>query len=235
MGLHNLQPSSDEIIMASNLVPRSLLMRLSRTGRWMLSNQYRILELLDEENADQHRHAREALERGYELFYSWICEHVCDDRHVLPEVECTYVLDVMTMFDALQLAYDSLDDRSGIDGNRVLFYGFDGNNEASYMSFARFYCEQQEAFQHLRKGGDGFNSHWPTKQLYRPMVAAWKASDDKYKLTKADVIRITEAVVLADDVQGPWPKPGTRPEDGPGQEPGHNGHDPGHNGSGHGT
>ena len=210
-------------------------MRLSRTERWMLSNQYRILERLDEENAEDHRHAREALERGYELLYSWICEHVCDDSHVLPEVECTYVVDVMTMFDALQLAYDQLDDRSGIDANRVLFYGFDGNIEASYMSFARIYCEGQEAFQHLRKGEDGFNSHKPTARLYRPMVAAWKASEDPYKLTKDDLIRITGVVPASDDIESPWPKPGTRPEDGPGREPGHNGHGPGHNGSGHGT
>ena len=210
-------------------------MRLSRTARWMLSNQYRILERLDEENAEQHRHAREALERGYELLYSWICEHVCDDRHVLREVECAYVLDVMTMFDAMQRTYDELDDRSGLDAHRVLFYGFDGTTETSYLSFARFYCEQEEAFQHLRKGGDGFDSHMPTKPLYRPMVAAWKASDDPHKLTKDDLIRITGVVLDADDIKLPWPKPETRPEDGPGQKPGHNGNGPGHNGFGHGT
>lgn len=214
-------------------------MRLSRTERWILSNQYRILELLDKKNAEDHRHARDALEAGYELFYSWICEHVLDDRHVLSEAECRYVLDVMTMFDAMQVAYDRLEDRSGIDAHRVLFYGFDGNDESSHMRFARFYCEREQAFQHLRTGADRFNSHMPTVELYRPMVAAWKQSDEKTQLTKDDLIRITEAVNLADDKPFPWPKAGPHPEDEidhePGQngyEPGHNGHEPGHNGAG---
>jgi uncharacterized protein len=170
-------------------------MKLSRLERWMLSNQYRILELLDEENADSHHQAQEALNSGYELCYGWLSEHVYDEGHGLPEEECTYVLDVMSMYESLQRTYDDLDDKSGIDPNSVIFHGFDGNNEGSYMGFARFYCERQDAFRHLRKGSDGFNSHMPTLDWYRRMLTAWNESTHKYKPTKDDVIRITQAAI----------------------------------------
>jgi uncharacterized protein len=173
-------------------------MKLSRVERWKLSNQYRILELLDEENAQHHRHAQQALNSGYELFYGWLCEHVYDDGEGLPEKECRYVLDVMTMYEAMQRTYDELPDKSGIEPHFVLFRGFDGNNEGSYMGFAKFFCERQDAFRHLRRGSDGFNSHMPTRDLYHRMLAAWNESPDKHQLIKDDLIRINQAAVHPD-------------------------------------
>jgi uncharacterized protein YfbU (UPF0304 family) len=173
-------------------------MKLSRLERWMLSNQYRILEMLDEENAASHRYAQEALNSGYEICYGWLCEHVYEEGEGLSEDDCRYVLDVMKMHEFLQRAYDGLDDKSGIDARDVIFHGFDGNNETSYMGFARFFCERQDAFKHLRKGSDGFNSHMPTYDIYSRMMTSWKQSKDKYNLTKDDLIRITQAAIHPD-------------------------------------
>lgn len=174
-------------------------MDLSRAERWVLSNQYRILELIDEENAESHRHAQEILQCGYELCYGWICEHIYEEKDVLTNDQCKFVLDVMTMYDAMQHAYDRMDDKSGIDPHDVKFPGFDGNNETQYMAFARFFCEGKDRFTGLRKGFDGFNSHLPTLDMYGRMLPAWKMSQNKYDLTKDDLIRITEASVHPDN------------------------------------
>jgi uncharacterized protein YfbU (UPF0304 family) len=168
-------------------------MKLSRTERWMLSNQYRILELLDKENADSHRDSQEALDSGYEMCYEQLCEHVYDDKHGLPAEECAYVLDVMSMYDALQHAYDRLDDKTGIEPRSFVFLGFDGNSEGPYMAFARYYSKRYGAFVNLRKGSDGFNSHMPTYNMYHRMIAAWVETGKKHNLTKDDLTRIDRA------------------------------------------
>jgi uncharacterized protein len=172
---------------------------LSRVDRWMLSNQYRVLELLDKKNADSHRHTQDALNSGYELCYDWLCDHVYAEKNTLSAEQCTYVLDVMSMFEALQTAYDSLEDSSGIEPTCVVFPGFDGNYETSYMGFARFFCDWQDAFHHLRKAATGLNSHRPTTDTYLRMLAAWNDSDTKHKLTKDDIGRILEAANQSSD------------------------------------
>jgi uncharacterized protein YfbU (UPF0304 family) len=159
-------------------------MKLSRTERWILANQYRILELLDPGEAEGHARAREALENGYEVAYDWLCEDV--DRRGLSEEECTEVIDILDMFEAIR----RVEDKSGIDEWRTKFGGFDGNNEAAQMGFARYFCENGHRFAELDKG-DNFNSHCPTLQRYRPMLREWKSSKDKYNLTRNDLVRIT--------------------------------------------
>jgi uncharacterized protein len=154
-------------------------MKLSKIERWILSNQYRILECVDAQQAESHRHAREALERGYEWYYDLICELVADGADVMTEAECN--------------SYDEISDKTGIDSIFIDFPGFDGNYEGKYLGFAEFFCRARQAYEHLRKENKHLNSHMPTADLYERMLSAWNSSSDKLHLTRDDLIRITQA------------------------------------------
>src|SRR5712691_4996753 len=104
-------------------------MKLSRTERWILVNQYSILEKIDPENAADYAEARQALQDGYELHYDWIAEGVYDEPHTMSEAECREVIDILSMFSALHYSYEALSDKSDIDEHRIKFIGFSGNGE----------------------------------------------------------------------------------------------------------
>ena len=77
-------------------------MKLTNAERWILRNQLRILELLDEEDAEDYAIRRKAIEHGYELAYEGAMPVVCPDNEVLTEDECKEVVHIMAMFQVLQ-------------------------------------------------------------------------------------------------------------------------------------
>lgn len=168
-------------------------MKLTRTERWVLSNQYQILAALSTEDAEHYHQCREILEQGYELEYDEIARHVYDGDDTMSIAECREVVDTLAMFHILQRTYRDLADKSGIDESRLEFGGFDGNHETKHVAYARFYASQQGGrFTDLPHPED-FNSHYPTLDVYRRMLAEWHRSESKYKLTRDDVVRITNA------------------------------------------
>ncbi len=133
--------------------------RLSVTDRWILSNQYQILEHLDPGGAEQYQRAREALESGYELEYDVISSHVFKDGSTLSEEACDEVIDVLDMFRALGRSYDELEDKAGIEERRIRFQGFDGNNETEQLAYSR-YLARTDRFAEL-VGAYGLNWSCP--------------------------------------------------------------------------
>jgi uncharacterized protein YfbU (UPF0304 family) len=167
-------------------------MRLSRTERWILANQYRILERLYPEEADSLAETREALEEGFELHYP--PEGIYADKDIVTEDECREVLDILDMYRAFTSAYDGLKDKKGIDKTLIKFRGFDGNNETKQMAYARYFCNLDNGrYQELGLAKSDFNSHFPVLGRYRAMLAEWNTSAKKHELTKDDIIRIISA------------------------------------------
>jgi len=165
-------------------------MKLSRVERWILSNQFHILEALYSDNAGHYAEAREALESGYELHYKWLSQHIYDGRDIMTPEESSEVIDILSMFDSLKQVYWRLSDKTGIEQRRVEFCGFDGNHETKQMGYARYFCTSEGGrFTDLDRGDD-FNSHTPTLPRYRRMLSEWKKSADKNNLSKDDIIRI---------------------------------------------
>jgi len=161
-------------------------MKLSRIERWMLANQYRILEKLYPDEAKEYAHNREAIEYGYELEYGHIIEHIYEQG--LSEEECREVKDIMAMFSSLKASYNQLEDKSGIDEGKLAFRGFSGNDETMQMAYAQ-YLYQSRSFRDLEHGDD-FNSHFPMLSSYRKMLSEWKNSENEHALSKDDIIRI---------------------------------------------
>lgn len=163
-------------------------MKLTRTERWILANQYRILELLDPEQAQHYREAQTVLEDGYELHYDWITQHIYHDNDTMSAERCTEIGDIFELYAIIQQSYKDLQDKSGIAEQRVVFPGFDGNHETSEMAYARFYSESGGGRYSWLQNEDDFNSHRPMLERYRGMLARWRELESPHSLS-ADQIR----------------------------------------------
>jgi uncharacterized protein YfbU (UPF0304 family) len=166
-------------------------MTLSHTERWILSNQFRILEILDKDNAEHWARAKEVIDRGYEGEYESVSQDV--DPDVVTEDQCREVLDILLMFQSLHRAYEDLPDKSEIEESRIKFAGFDGNNEGAQWAYTMYFCNLDGGRFTSLERGDNFNSHWPVLDHYRAMLSEWEKSQNKRQLSKEDVLRITGA------------------------------------------
>lgn len=164
-------------------------MNLNRVERLMLSNQYKILEALYPKEAKDYARRREAIERGYELNYDWDLDYIYDGNDVMTKEECQEVFKVLGLFSALKHSYEKLADKSGIDERDIKFPGFDGNNETKQMAYARYLVEKEQRYGDL-KIGDAYNSHFPSLGRYRAMVEVWEGIEDRYQLSKEEILRI---------------------------------------------
>jgi uncharacterized protein len=163
-------------------------MELSKIERLILRNQYAIMEKVDPAEADSYKRAREILELGYTAEYSDIAEIVSDE---MAEDACEEVREILDMHRVLNYSYEALEDKSGVDPHLISFWGFDGNNESRHMSYARFLKDHGSS---ENVGTGDLNSHMPTLDRYRVMLRRWKASKNRYDLTRDDVLRIAARV-----------------------------------------
>ncbi len=166
-------------------------MELNKFERLLLMNQYRILSLLDQSNADHYDKLRDALANGYAASYQ-------DDLFAgvldgLSLEQSAFVLEVMSMYEALQRCYDALDDKTGIEEERTKFPGFDSNYEPAHLGYARFVVEREGRFSHLKPSSADFISHTPMLDEYRRMTDVWKLAGNRYELTRDDITAILGA------------------------------------------
>ena len=161
-------------------------MELSKQERLILSNQYRILENLYPEETETFRECRKIVEDGYALDYEEISRHIYNE---LNEGECTEVLDILSMHQALHQSAQALTDEPEI---AISFHGFDGNNETKQMAYTRFYINELHRFVELTEIAQApdYNSHYPTSGRYRLMLDEWNQCNDKNNLTREEINRI---------------------------------------------
>ncbi len=159
---------------------------MSNTERQILQNQFRILELLDRENAESHAKRAEILYNGFTGAYS----KVFDMMPEISEAVCTEVQDILDMFRALALAVRSGVDCTGIPRRALQFSGFDGNHEIDHMVFTRYLTKNRGGWAELGITEGKLNSHTLRLYLYRPMLTRWRQSRDQWKLTREDLLRI---------------------------------------------
>ena len=168
-------------------------MELTKKDRILLINQYEILKRLDPGNADHYEQLTEILRRGYEVLYCMIDDQVSDEmRHDQGRL----VLDLLDFYRSVEDYKDAHpDDEEFSDHPWGAFRGFDGNNEADYMAFARFLVERQGRFAEQKKylsQTDGFNSHMPTLQKYRRIVSKWYEKGREHMASKQAILEVLE-------------------------------------------
>ena len=168
-------------------------MKLTKVERWILSNQYLLLQALCPRDAQVYAEARDAIDHGYEREYDELSQHILDGDEIMTVAECNEVLDILEMFRGLKFAYKNLEDKEGINESATRFAGFDGNNESKYMAYARYFCQADGGRYPELDRGDKFNSHIRMLDAYRRMLAQWRPCDKTRLLSKDEIMRITEA------------------------------------------
>lgn len=84
-------------------------MEMTNAQRLILSNQYKMMTMLDPDNAERYRRLQTIIERGYGLQMREL------DREFgqLTEETCRTVIDIMEMYHALHVSPDQPERRGG--------------------------------------------------------------------------------------------------------------------------
>ena len=121
---------------------------------------------------------KEAIFSGNLWGLDWGLPGVFHDYETPTEVVKESV-DVLSMWTRLEESFEHLSDqdKSWLEkqaepfGKQVRFPGFDGNNESTYISAARFMIDHLDRFQRFK--GREMNAHMPTIGFHRRMLAVF--------------------------------------------------------------
>lgn len=146
-------------------------MEINESERLILLNQYKILSVLNPEEADTYEINMEILERGYKLHYNELNQMLSSE---IPEEETSEVLDILNMYRLLFYSVKGYADKGDPDfkNKHIVFPGFDGNNEATQLGYAKFFLHKMQRFEELRHQGEfpSYNTHCMTLHIYRKML-----------------------------------------------------------------
>lgn len=149
-----------------------------------------MLSKLYPDESEHYDELREILEDGYEIFYDQIDQWISED---MPSDEGKFVLDILDLYRVIEDYKRISKDQEIIELHGSYFMGFDGNNEGSYMAFARFLIHKQGKFSeqkdYLRKN-DNLNSHTRMVERYKGMLTKWKETGKKWQLNPEQIKEI---------------------------------------------
>jgi len=171
-------------------------MDLTLKERLILANQYRILALLDESEADYHQRMEKVVKEGYALHYSHMTSSFEEDG--LSEDECRFVIDTLDMHRALLRSFDALSpaEQGAVGHSResLTFDGFDGNNDDEF-GYVDFLVNDLGKWQEVLDGRPGWdlNSHGHVISIYRRMLEVWRDLPDKFKMTIEGIKCVVDA------------------------------------------
>ena len=154
--------------------------------RLILINQYKILEKLCPENAEEYSRNREILENGFTLHYNELIQMISDD---IEENLLREVLDILDMYRCLYFAVFARDNYPEYKDKQIYFPGFDGNEEYIQLKYTLFFIFKLDRYDELKKQnyyGD-YNTHCNTLEQYRKMLTRWKSISDKTNISDDDL------------------------------------------------
>ncbi|MBN7764415.1 YfbU family protein [Pectobacterium brasiliense] len=164
-------------------------MEMTNAQRLILSNQYKMMTMLDPDNAERYRRLQTIIERGYGLQMREL------DREFgeLTEEVCRTIINIMEMHHALQVSWTNLKDKQDLDERRLTFLGFDAAMEARYLGFVRFMVHVEGRYPHFDAGTHGFNAQTKMWDKYNRMLAVWQSCPRQYHLSAVEIAQIINA------------------------------------------
>ncbi|MDF7680545.1 YfbU family protein [Enterobacteriaceae bacterium ESL0689] len=164
-------------------------MEMTNAQRLILSNQYRIMTLLDPGNAERYRRLQTIIERGYGLQM-----HELDHEFgELSEETCRTIIDILEMYHALSVSRANLNNADDIDLRRITFPGFDVATEARFLAYVRFLVNVEGRYKDFDAGTHGFNSQTPMWDKYQRMLSCWHGCPRQYHLSSNEINQIINA------------------------------------------
>jgi len=159
---------------------------LTKRDRLILYNQFKILSELYP--GEDYERLMKIVECGYAFHYGDLLPYINEDE--FPVEESQFVIRVLDMYSAIYSAWGREKkglQALGIQESDVIFPGFDGNNETSYLAYCEFFIDDLERFQDIKKLKCGeYNGHSEMCPKYRNMVKKWEElpAQDRYMLSK---------------------------------------------------
>ncbi|MFZ3074374.1 MAG: YfbU family protein [Minisyncoccales bacterium] len=145
--------------------------KLTSEQRIMLILLHEILAKLNSD-PEYHLKAIEILQNGYYEMYG--------NEHIGPRLSeplsferMNYVDDVLDMFSRIQRSYKNLseEEKKKVDAKKIIFEGFDANNEVELLCYAEFTIEKMKRWDDIDRSKD-LNTHNQTRYLYSAMLKA---------------------------------------------------------------
>jgi uncharacterized protein YfbU (UPF0304 family) len=162
---------------------------LTDVERLLLANQYEILGLLKKD--DDYSRMAENLRDGHKWLYEQQATQISEN---LLDADVDHVLSILAIYSDLRDSYNQLPDKLEVDEHLVEFPGFDGNSESELLHFSRALSEHGNYSETI--GKDARNSHMPTTDMYRRMIAEWmRLGEPRYPLSKDQILNIVQARV----------------------------------------
>ncbi|MBZ3661026.1 YfbU family protein [Salmonella enterica subsp. enterica serovar Kentucky] len=163
-------------------------MEMTNAQRLILSNQYKMMTMLDPTNAERYRRLQTIIERGYGLQMREL------DREFgeLTEETCRTIIDIMEMYHALHVLDQPQRYASHRRTSRHL-PGFDAATEARYLGYVRFMVNIEGRYTHFDAGTHGFNAQTPMWEKYQRMLNVWHACPRQYHLSANEINQIINA------------------------------------------
>jgi uncharacterized protein len=166
-------------------------MELTPAEQWILANQYRILERLYPEEAEELRRAREAVRSGDPVLlaaYSGV-PYVPDT--LLSDAERDLVRAILSLFGALQSSYAKLENKERISEEDVGFGGFDAAQERAFRDFSDHLLRNDEEFASIARAQAV--AAQPMLPAYRRMLDAWRIYGKSSTLSKVQMLYVLES------------------------------------------
>ena len=164
-------------------------MEMPNAQRLILSNQYKMMTMLDPDNAERYRRLQTIIERGYGLQMREL------DREFgqLTEETCRTVIDIMEMYHAMHASWTNLKDNQSIDERRVTFLGFDAATEARFLGYVRFMVNVEGRYALFDSGTHGFHAQTTMWEKYQRMLKVWQSCPRQYHLSANEIAQIINA------------------------------------------
>ncbi|MBW9113175.1 YfbU family protein [Rhizobium cauense] len=155
---------------------------LTFAERLILSNQFRILGLLNPSDIEHYRQAGEIVESGYEFLYSEISPAM--NLEPISSEFGQEVYDILDLFRAIEGS--AMDLNKTTSDLHAKFEGFDGNNDDDHFGFAKFVRRDLGRWSELEKYPH--NSHSSASlPRYRKMLQRWQSIGKPFKMTEDQI------------------------------------------------
>lgn len=169
-------------------------MELNKFERVCLLNQYTILREFaiirnDKHDESHYNQLIEVLSSGYTYDYEMIDDELYEELEI---DDCKYVWNTLNMYSAIYCSYSRLQD-SSIPEEKILFPGFDGNEECSLLSYCKFIIFTLNRFCELANDDRcDFNSHCNLRTKYENMYNCWNDFGAIFDLSEEQIKAILD-------------------------------------------
>ena len=158
---------------------------LSYVERILLANQFKILEILDPNSANEYSQSREIVEAGYQYLYETINTSITTAG--MPMETGEEVCEILDMFRVLE--HSSKDMGNTMEQFEVTFDGFDESDDHHYR-FAMFARRKLGRWSELEHYPDSSQTE-STLPRYRSMLDTWRTMGKPSKLSEEEIARLS--------------------------------------------